>query len=196
MGLADLYLADFVPRVSPHLKAPTHAPKLLYLLDRSPRAGGRWLCAFPIRHHKTVTIQHAIALWLLRDPTLRIIYMTHSALYAASRGREIRELCERVGVSLKRGHNTIHDFRTDEGGGVYVMSSIQSALGQDVDILIVDDPFEGPREADDPEIRQRVDQTIAFYTSRLSRGGTVGIVMSRFHPDDAIGRRLRRSAET
>lgn len=159
------------------------------------RMGVRALCATPIRHYKTVTAIHGIAWALLQDPTLRIIYVTYGQLYANTRGREIRDLCLRLGVQIREGHSTIHEWRTVQGGGVFTMSATSSALGQDVDILIVDDPFENSVAADDPNIRQRVDETIAFYTARLNRMGSCLIVMSRFHPDDAIGRRLRRTAE-
>jgi hypothetical protein len=76
------------------------------------------------------------------------------------------------------------------------MSAQQSRLGADVDVLVVDDPFESPEEADRLEVRDAVDKTITHYTMRLSRGGSTVLVMSRFHPDDAIGRRIDRKAES
>jgi hypothetical protein len=189
-------LMEWITEVSPHLQSPTHLPEWCSMLERAAqRLSVRGLCAVPIRHYKTVTAMHGIAWALLQDPTLRIIYLTHTQLYANTRGREIRDLCRRVGVEIQEGHSTIHEWRTTSGGGVLTMSSTASALGQDVDILVCDDPFDGPEAADDPNIRHRIDETIAFYTARLSRGGSCIIVMSRFHPDDAIGRRLRRTSE-
>lgn len=154
----------------------------------------RILCSVPIRHWKTETVKHAIAWWLRRWPKLRILFITYGAIYAQTRGREIRDLCAVAGVSIKKGHSTIHEWRTEEGGGVYVMSADQSALGQDVDIIVVDDPIESFVDADNPAHRQIVDATIAFYTNRLSPGGSCCLLASRFHQDDPIGRRLRRTA--
>ncbi len=149
----------------------------------------------PIRHHKTGTIIAAIAWWLKRDPTLRIIYMTYSIKRAEEIGKDIRDTCKRMGVLPEKGYDTISNWRTEHGGGVACMSADQSKLGADVDILIWDDPYESGSEADKPEVRNTVDETIAHYTMRLSRGGSCIGVMSRWHPDDAVGRRLARVSE-
>ena len=89
-------------------------------------------------------------------------------------------------------------WSNEEGGGVQVMSAKQSRLGRDVDVLIVDDPL-SEHDAYDPIVRDRVDMAIAHYTMRAgrtgSKRGSVLIVMSRWHPDDPIGRRLTRKAE-
>lgn len=188
-------LLEWIPEVSPELTSPYHLAPWCSMLERAGRRESvRGLCAIPIRHHKTTTTVHGIAHAIKNDPRLNVIYMTHSQLYANTRGRQIRDLSARVGVNIQKGHNTIHDWKTEEGGGVLTMSAQASALGQDVDWLVWDDPFESADEASKPEVRQRVDETIAFYTSRLSVGGSVTGIMSRFHPDDAYGRRLRRTA--
>ena len=189
-------LIDWIPLVSKHLAKPVHLSVWCDVLERAARGESvRALCALPIRHYKSVTAFHGIAWALRQNPKLRIIYMTYGKLYANTRGREIRDLCARVGVEIQPGHSTIHEWRTTAGGGVVTMSATSSALGQDVDILLVDDPFEGMIEANDPNIQERVDDTIAFYTARLNRGGSCIIVMSRFAPGDAIGRRQERTAE-
>ena len=191
-------LLDWIPSVTPTMVAPTHLADWCAMLQRaSRRERVRGLCAVPIRHYKSWTAFHGIA-WVLKevDPSFRFIYMTHTKHYADQRGRDIRDLCKRVGIKVERGHDTMAEWRSEEGGGVIAMSAESSALGKDADGIIVDDPFEGPEAADDPEVRQRVDETIAFYTSRLSPGGFCLVLMSRFHPDDAIGRRLRRTVES
>jgi len=194
MRQSELSLVEFIPAVNPRMTAPYHMKAFAELLEGADGGSVRAMCSMPIRHYKTETVKHAIAWLLLRNPELRIIFMTHSALYAQNRGREIRDLCMQLGVRVRDGHSTISEWRTDEGGGVRAMSAQQSALGGDVDILVVDDPFESQEAADSGDVRQIVDDTIAFYTARLSRGGSVFLVMSRFHNDDAIGRRQRRTA--
>lgn len=187
---------EWLPKVSPQLAAPFHLAPWCGMLDRAAnRRAVRALNAVPVRHWKTETTIHGAARALLQDPSLHIIFMTHGQLYANTRGRQIRDLCKRVGVEVAKGFDTIHEWRTSEGGGVLTMSAQASALGHDVDILIVDDPFESPEEAAKPDVRQRVDEVIAFYTSRLSPGGSVLLIMSRFHPDDAYGRRTKRTAQ-
>jgi predicted phage terminase large subunit-like protein len=183
---------DWIHKVRKDWVALPHQRTLAELLDRTPRGTVRACVAEPIRHYKTSTLIAAICKWLHDDPTLRIIYMTFTIERASEIGKDIRDACSRTGTKPAEGFNTIANWRNDRGGGVTCMSAQQSRLGADVDILVVDDPYENAIEADKPEIRQVVDETIAFYTMRLSRGGSCVVVMSRFHPDDAIGRRLRR----
>ena len=188
-------LMDWIPWCDPRWRAPSHLPELVDVLEKAPRGGLRALVACPIRHYKTSTCHAAISLWLKRDPSLRVIYMTYSIGRATEMGKDIRDCCKRMGVKVERDRDTIASWRTDAGGGVDVMSAQQSRLGADVDVLIVDDPFESPEEADRLEVRDAVDKTLEHYTMRLSRGGSTVIVMSPWHPDDAIGRRLARTAE-
>lgn len=189
-------LIDWIPKVSPELARPDHLSDWCDVLDRAVRGEPvRSLCAVPIRHHKTTTAKHAVARGLRVNPRLNFIYMTHTQLYANQRGREIRDLARRVGVPLKAGHQTLNEWRTREGGGMRAMSAHGSALGCDVDILLVDDPVH-EKDANNPVVLDQVDEKIAFYAARLPPWGSVVLMMSRFSPDDPIGRRDRRVAET
>jgi phage terminase large subunit-like protein len=183
-------LLDYIPTCDPRwTNPPTHLKEFVDVLEQAPYGSLRVLCSCPIRHYKTSCVIGAIAHWLKRYPKLRIIYMTFGIKRAENVSKDIRDTCQRMGIDPKKGFDTIQTWRNEEGGGVSVMSAQQSRLGEDVDILIVDDPFESGTDADKPEIRQTVDDTIAHYTMRLSRGGSCIVVMSRWHPDDAIGRR-------
>jgi predicted phage terminase large subunit-like protein len=68
------------------------------------------------------------------------------------------------------------------GGGITGMGS---------DILIIDDPVKDRKEADSPTVR---DSVYEWYTStaytRLSPGGGVLLIMTRWHEDDLAGRIL------
>ena len=193
-------LLDFIPRVSPEFQRPFHLQRVGWLerIEKSLDGGVRAMCAVPIRHHKTeTTTYHGVAWLLCQDPTLRIIVMVADHEMATDRGKRIRQVCEACGVGPERGYNVITSWRNSSGGGVQVMSAKQSKLGQDCDILVVDDPL-SEHDADKPEVRQAVDMAIAHYTARAGRTGgkrgSVLIVMSRWHPDDPIGRRLQRKA--
>lgn len=190
-------LVDWIPKVSGHLRRPSHLEPLCGVLERMARRQTvRALCAIPIRHFKSVTAWHGIAWSLVRDPTMRWIYMTHGDLHAQEKGRDIRDLCRRSGVEVSPRHSGLKSWRTPQGGGVFAMSAQSSALGGDVDAILVDDPFPSQESADSEAVRDRIDATISFYQARLSVGGSIMLVMSRFNLDDAIGRRLRRTAET
>jgi predicted phage terminase large subunit-like protein len=169
---------------------------MVAMLSRADGGGVRGCVAVPIRHWKTWTLEAACSWWLRRNPKLRIIYMSYSINRAQEIGKDIRDVCRRTGVKIAKDHDTIALWRTEEGGGVSIMSAQQSRLGADVDILLVDDPYESGAECDKPEIREAVDGTIAHYTMRLSPGGSCILVMSRWRPDDAVGVRRLRSQES
>jgi hypothetical protein len=188
-------LTEWIPRCDPRWGTGGVVPLLAPVLERVPRGSVRAVVACPVRHFKTSTIECAISWWLRKDPTLRVIYMAYSAARASEIGRDIRDVCRRMGVTPVKDFDTIAQWRNDHGGGVSVMSAQQSRLGADVDILVIDDPFESAAECDKAEVRAAVDGTISHYTSRLSVGGSCVLVMSPWRPDDALGVRKDRGWE-
>lgn len=195
-ALAQLPLVEFVPALSPEYHAPYHLADFCHVLERCLTEGVRALCSVPIRHFKTQTMLHGIAWLLLRDPTLRIILFTYDHKRAEWLGKRCRQLCDACGVGPAHGYDTIVSWQNDRGGGVNVMSAEQSKLGQDVDILLFDDPL-NEQQAYKKEVRDAVDAAIAHYTARVGRPGRLGSVVgvaSRWHIDDPIGRRLERDA--
>lgn len=190
-------LVDWIPEASSgQFRAPYHLREWCSLIEKCLEGGVRACCAVPIRHWKTTTTIWGIA-WLLKNrPELRIIVLCADHERALELGKMIRRTCEQVGVGPVRGDNTITDWKNESNGGVCTMSAEQSRLGRDVDILFCDDPLT-EHTADDGRVREAVDHSIAHYTARCMREGKAGsvlIVMSRWHPDDPIGRRLVRKA--
>lgn len=204
-GLARISLAELIPALSPQFAPPTHLVDWCGMIQRALTEAIRGLCSVPIRHYKTETTVHGIIWLLLQDPSLRIMFLTHSFEAAAKWGKRIRQLAEAADMRASvdkgtfgpaRGWNTIAEWRNDSGGGVVVMSADQSKIGYDCHVLIVDDSI-SEKDADDPVKRDEVDAAITFYTARCMRNGKPGavlIVASRFHPDDPTGRRLARTA--
>ena len=194
--LASLPLLELIPELTPHHKPPTHLADWCELIEAAASNAVRGLCSIPIRHFKTETTVHGIIYLLLRHPDWRIIFLTHSAEAASKWGKRIRQIAEATPVGPTKNWSTIAEWRNEEGGGVVVMSADQSKIGYDCDALIVDDPLD-EHGANDPKVRETVDEAISLYTARCmkeGRRGPVLIVASRFHPDDPIGRRLLRSA--
>jgi predicted phage terminase large subunit-like protein len=190
-----LPLLEFIPALSPELARPNHLAEWCAIITEAHSCDGtRALCDVPIRHYKTETTLHGIVWLLVQDPTREIIFLTHTLEAAQARGKRLRQLAESAGVGPAKGTNTITHWQNDSGGGVVVMSAAQSKIGYNCHALIVDDPIDEDA-ADDPNIREVVDKSIAHYTARCMRRGRPGpvlILMSRWHPDDPIGRRLSR----
>lgn len=193
--LADLSLLDFIPRVSPEFRAPYHLSDWTEQFERVAKGEPvRALCALPIRHYKTETTLHGIVWLLCQDPTSRFLFLTHSFDRSRAIGKRVRRIAEVAGVGATAGYNTIEQWRNDEGGGVVIMSAEQSRLGEDAHGLFFDDPLDEHASMDQAR-RDAVDETISHYTARCMRNGKPGPVMgvmSRWHPDDPIGRRLVR----
>lgn len=192
-------LVEWIAQVSQgEHRAPWHLLDWCELIEQVLLGGVRACCAVPIRGYKTWTTIYGIAWLLVQRPTLRIIVLCADHERALELGKMIRRTCEMVGIGPTRGENTIVDWKNDSGGGVCTMSAAQSKLGRDVDVLFCDDPLT-EHTCDDAHIRDAIDHSIAHYTARCVRKGVRGsvlIVMSRWHPDDPIGRRLLRRAET
>lgn len=192
---ADLPLLDFIPTISPEFHAPVHLRAWLEQFERVAAGEAvRALCALPIRHYKTETTLHGIVWLLVRDPTLRIVFLTHSFDRSRAIGKRVRRLADAAKVGPITGNNTIEQWRNAADGGMVVMSAEQSRLGEDCHALIFDDPLDEHASMDKAR-RDDVDETLAHYTARCMRRGKPGPVlgvMSRWHPDDPIGRRLLR----
>ena len=196
MALEDLPLLDLIVALSPQFRRPEHLRKWCELIEAAASNAVRALCSIPIRHFKTETTVHGIVYLLLRHPTWRVIFLTHSAEAANKWGKRIRQIAEATKVGPAKNWSTIAEWRNEQGGGVVVMSADQSKIGYDCDALIVDDPLD-EHGADDPKVRDAVDEAISLYTARCMKDGKRGpvlLVASRFHPDDPIGRRLARTA--
>ena len=190
-------LLAFIPRLDPRFEPPEHLAEWCALIERAGTGEPvRALCSVPIRHFKSETTMCGIVWLLVKDPTMRILVLTHSFDRAKELGKRIRQLAELAGVGPVFGSNLIDNWSNAQRGGVTVMSAEMSKLGGDVHLLFFDDPLD--EHASMVHARRcAVDDTIAHYTARCMRRGKPGAVlgvMSRWHPDDPVGRRLQRSA--
>lgn len=196
-ALAKLSLLELVPALSPEFGRPWHMQPWIDLLEAAARGEAvRGLCALPIRHFKSETSFHGVIHVLLKDPTARVIFLTHSQERTNVVGKRIRDLAREAGVGPTKGADLIAQWSNEWGGGVVTMSAGQSRLGYDCHVLLADDPLDEDG-ADDPRVREAVDHTLAHYQARCMRRGKPGpvlVVMSRWHVDDPIGRRLIRTA--
>lgn len=194
---AGYSLREFIPKVAPDFSAPKHLSDWLDQIELAAKGVPvRALCALPIRHWKTQTTLLGIVWLLVNDPTSRWLLLTHSFDRSRSIGKTIRRYAEVARVGPVTGYNMIENWSNKDGGGVLCMSAEQSRLGEDVHGVFFDDPLD-EHASMDPARRDAADETISHYTARCMRRGKPGPVlgvMSRWHPDDPIGRRLLRTA--
>lgn len=159
------------------------------------------LIEMPPRHSKSMTVTESFPSYYIgRNPGKRVITAAYSDNLARKFGRLNRnKLMEfgsdlfQVGISVEKsaGNNWgIEDSR----GGMIATGIGGSVTGEGADLLIIDDPVKNAEEANSTTMRDKVwSEWESTLSTRLHKGGSVIVVMTRWHEDDLIGRLLERS---
>ena len=177
--------------------------------DVKARKSPRLIICMPPRSGKSQIVSRAFPAYALgRDPNLNIIATSYSSDLTSSFNRDIQRIIEDdryseifpdttlSGKKAKKTDGTISFARTSDyfeivgHKGFYRSTGVGGGItGLGADILILDDVFKDRAEADSATIRQKVWDwyTSTFYT-RLSDGGGIIVMLTRWHTDDIIGR--------
>jgi len=144
--------------------------------------------------HNSTTCSHWFPLWQLEHwPDRRLILAQYEATLAEEWGKAVRATIndhpDELRVRLRQDSQAANRWRTEEGGGMWTAGTNGAITGRRASTLLIDDPLKNFQEAHSPTIREAVWR---FYTStgrtRLLPGGSVVVVMTRWHEDDLIGR--------
>lgn len=191
---------EFVGRVQPgFMPVPEHLRPLYELIERSRHEQVFALVSMPPRHGKSVTIQNALAWRTLYDPSVQNAYATFNHDLAKETGLAARAIALSVGVRVGEvssintkaaGSAAVLDWKTPLGGGLKSTSVGGGITGRGVNgLLVIDDPIKGKAAAQSLGERERVwAWLLADIISRVEGGGSIIIVMTRWHEDDPIGR--------
>ena len=155
----------------------------------------RLIVSIPPRHGKTQLISLWTPIWYLaNNPTHRVGLTTYAAALANMLGRKARDTIEatpELGIKVRSDMRGADLFGTDSGG--YMMStSIGGPMtGHGYNLLIIDDPIKDREAANSPLSRQKMwDWWTSTARTRLEPGGSVIVLMTRWHEDDIVGRML------
>ena len=182
-------LLDFIPVISPRYERPEHLSSLVDVIARSRVEPVRALVSVPPRHSKTETLLHAIAWLLACDPSITVGYVSYAADIAMSKSRLARDYALRAGVRLRDDANSMHEWRTVEGGGVIATGVGGPLTGHGVNLMIIDDPVKNRQDAESALMRQRAHEWFtSTATTRVDPGGSIVCCHTRWHADDLIGR--------
>ena len=178
------------------------------------RESPRLMLTMPPRHGKTEIASRRFPAFVLgRFPDMSIIGTSYSADLSNSINRDIQrimdsELYRRIFPETKiggkaKGSSEPGSYMRNSGvfeiagrKGSYRSAGVGGGItGLGCDIAIVDDPFKSRSEADSATIRKKVWEwyTSTLYT-RLSPGGGVIVINTRWHMDDLSGRLLDAEA--
>ncbi|NGP45981.1 phage terminase large subunit [Bacillaceae bacterium SIJ1] len=155
----------------------------------------------PPRHGKSMTVTESFPSYYLgKNPSKRVITASYSDSLARKFGRLNREKLNEYGSRLfSVSLSTINAAQNNWGiegyrGGMIATGIGGSITGEGADLLLIDDPFKNKEEADSQTIREKVwGEWEATLSTRLHKGGSVIVIMTRWHEDDLVGRLLERS---
>jgi predicted phage terminase large subunit-like protein len=181
-------ILDFVVRTSPNYSRPSHLGRIAATIERVLREPVTACFNAPPRHGKTELILHAVPYILQRRPHWTIGYASHSASVAWSKSRLARDYAIRAGIKLRGDTNSVHEWRTVEGGGMLAAGVMGSWTGQGVNVLFIDDPYSDRQDAESPLIRSRVIEWFqSVANTRVEPNGSILPNHTRWHERDLTG---------
>lgn len=149
----------------------------------------------PPQHGKSMSTTETLPSWFLgKYPTKRVIQASYNENTAERFCRRNKEKIKEYGESLfgiKIGPlDRATDFELDNNIGSMISRGIMSGITSNAaDLIIIDDPIKNRMEADSETFRDRLwEEWQNTIKSRLSAGGKVIIIMTRWHEDDLVGR--------
>ena len=179
-----------------------HHTKMADAFDRVAKGDlKRLIINMPPRHTKSEFASYLLPAWYLgKYPEKKIIQIAHTAELAVGFGRKVRNL---VGsedfksvfpdVALQSDSKAAGRWNTNKGGEYFAIGVGGAVTGKGADVLIIDDPHsEQEGQSGDPSVFDRVYE---YYTSgprqRLQPGGSIVIVMTRWHKRDLTGQIIK-----
>lgn len=184
-------LADFVPALSPNFSRPDHLQPIVDTFERIACGDVVRACvSAPPRHWKTTTLEHGAAWLIAKNPGLRIIWASYGQRFSERASRRVRNLVERIGVSLAADSRSRATWSTGVGEGNFWCTSVGGSItGEGANLLIVDDPTKGRADAESALDRARIYEWFNDDAlTRLEPGASVIVDGARWHVDDLIGR--------
>lgn len=195
---------EFVKRVWPAFIEGTHHGLMAEAFEKVIQGNLRRLIInMPPRHTKSEFASYLLPAWFLgNNPTGKVIQTAHTAELAVGFGRKVRNLVSSdeyqevfPGVDLQIDSKAAGRWNTNQGGEYFAIGVGGAVTGKGADLLVIDDPHsEQEGQSLDPSVFDRVYE---WYTSgprqRLQPGGSIVIVMTRWHKRDLTGQILKSS---
>ncbi len=179
--------ADF--EIPPHIQLIDKA--LIELVSQGSKI---LVINMPPRHGKSEFISKYFPAWLLCNfPDKRVILTSYEAHFAQTFGKKVRDIVDEYGslndIYLDPASNSVQHFSIENhGGSMSCIGSGGAITGRGADIVIIDDPVKNDAEANSETIREGLKEWFksTVYT-RLEPGGSIILIMTRWHQDDLCG---------
>lgn len=166
------------------------------LVDVAEGRHPRLIFTMPPQEGKSERVSRWFVLWLLlRNPDLRIAIVSYQDGMSRRWGKRVRKDIESnpsLGLVVSSDSRAANEWQLEGHDGGVITSSIRGSLtGRAVDVMILDDPIKGRKEAASETERETLkDFWRSTGSTRLSEGAPVIDIQTRWHEDDFAGWRL------
>ena len=200
LSLASKSLAAYATAVYPTFECSEHIRVIVEALEDVERGKTkRLVVVLPPRHGKSLLCSQIFPAWYLgRNPEKSVVCTSYGESLVADFGRAVR------GFLTDPAHQAIfprcrlsadvaaqNRLATIRGGFYFGMGRGGPITGRGCELLIVDDLTKDFEEAHSETIRKSTWAWLQHVgLTRLSPGGCIVMVGTRWHPEDAIGKLL------
>jgi len=180
----------------------------LMAIERGPDAedGEDRVCVnIPPRHGKSMLVSTFFPAWFLgRNPSKKVMLVSHTTDLAVDFGRKIRNLIAEdayhklfPAVTLASDSKSAGRWSTNFGGEFYAAGIGSSIAGRGADLLLVDDPHSEQDVINGNfAVFEKAYEWFTFGArTRLMPGGRVAIIQTRWSLEDLTGRVTRDMAK-
>jgi len=174
-------------------QAYRHLRILSRTIHRAIRRGnGRVIVSMPPRHGKSEFTSYWLPTWFLdQHPDKRVMMASYGAELAQGFSRRVRDTLAHHPLAWARpraSDGAAHRFALPEGGSMFATGVGGPATGKGADLAIIDDPVKNWEDAQSQRKREAaVDWFNSVLYTRVEPGGTIVVVMTRWHERDLAG---------
>lgn len=194
-------LLAYCSLINPKYSIPAHIAKIAHALEAAERGDiKRLIITIPPRHGKSMICSQYFPAWYLgRNPDKYIITATYGQDLSDDFGRKVRDQIKDPYYKLIFPRAALRDdsrassrFETSAGGTYFSVGVGGPITGRGAHLLLIDDPIKNREDADSETFQRRlIDWFGSVAYSRLMPGGSLVIIMTRWHDEDLVGHALR-----
>ena len=195
-------LIEFCKYMQPDYIVGKHHRILADMLMAIERGDKDRICVnIPPRHGKSQLVSIMFPAWFLgRNPTKKVMMVSHTTDLAVDFGRKVRNLIATdeyraifPTTALAQDSKSAGRWNTNVGGEYYACGIGSALAGRGADLLLVDDPHSEQDVINGNfDVFEKAYEWFTFGArTRLMPGGRVAIIQTRWHLDDLTGRVTR-----
>lgn len=146
----------------------------------------------PPQHGKSHLVTTTFPIYVLnKNPKSRIVIGAYNQTLANKFSVRNRSLADKLQLKVNKYRRARNEWELMAGGGVKAVGVGGGVTGYSADMIIIDDPIKGRKDADSETVRET---TYNWYTTeiftRLQQQAAIVIINTRWHYDDLSGRIL------